>query len=564
METKDLLDVLRKRLIDAGFTDYDLSDDSVLMDITAKVFGILVAPLDEQMDFIEQGQSIKNEMSTDQMDALIANVFLERRQGAKAKATVSVYFTSQVDLTVLAATNYFSTKSGQKFYPQADYYFYQHQMQPETILGVSYYRYDIPTIAEAVGESYEVSAGEIVDGNISVPYFSHVINRFDATGGVDSEDNTAAVTSAMRAIATRDNVMKDSLWTVFMQKYGDIVDMYTVGYLDEEMQRDVSRASWCWYGHRGGMSDVYMKNKLSTVSTSCQAVEVTATEPLVEFTDMDEETVSNMVYIDEDAYDAAVTAESLFIIRVRGDVRYNYKWVPYETIYPTATGELPNYVPAPLAYNLSVTMGEADVPVVAVKVRDKHHRFSTREAVDYYVVLSNLYAGESISVSYFTNSSLENYQADIVTPEMRPIVADTLFKNFIPIVINELKITYVSNPTIPVVKKDIEEIITNYLFNYIGTDPIYISEIIELVVNKTGIILPEIGTRNALPTLTQDTIASSPFYVDYTQHNIDCSTITTRSTQVLSAINNPLLSSSDNTCRYYLAPDFLTLVNGGA
>lgn len=558
MDTKDTLDILRKRLQDAGFTDYDLSDDSVLMDITAKVFAILSAPLEAQMDIIEMGQSITNydKMTADQMDSLIANVFLKRREGAYAKTIVSVYFTAEVDMTISATDVYFYTKSGLKFYPQSDYSFYKHQMMPETLLGTTYYRYDVPCIAEKRGSAYEVGENTILYSSMAVPYLSHVNNKNAATGGVTEEDNTALKTSAERAIATRDNVMKDSIWTVFMQKYGDLLDIHTVGYLDEEMQRDVARVSWCFYGHRGGMADVYVKTSPRNVTEKCIAVPPDTDESSVEFTDIDEEVFCNTVYFDQDAYDDAEANGELYIIRSRGDVRVDYDWVPYATAF--TQGSINNYIPCPVVYGLTFKYEHGDIPILAVRSHNKHHTYSTREAVDYYVQLSE-YMNETITAEYFRNESIENYQKDIVDPTSRPIVADILFKNFIPIVIDKLKITYVNTGTGTVVKKDVEDTIKNYLFNYTGTYPIYISEIIQLVVNKTGIVLPEIGVRDTSPDITPDTIADTPFYIEYTQHNIDGSKITTKSTRVLAAVENDLLSSSCRTCRYYLADNFLTL-----
>ncbi|MDY6957831.1 MAG: baseplate J/gp47 family protein [Halobacteriota archaeon] len=562
MDRRDIIPILRQRLIDAGFDEYDLADDTVLMDITGKVFGILSAPLVEQMDLIETGQSIDNynEMTTDQMDALVANVFLKRREGAKAKATVTVYFTSQQTVNVDAEESYFYTKEGLKFYPQTDYSFYPYQMTTESIQGVTYYVVKIPVIAEEVGDSYEVQAGTIVYSNLSIPFYSHVNNKLPASGGINEETNTDLKTSAMRAVATRDNVMKDSLWTVFMQRYGDLIDLYTVGFLDPEMQRDVCRASWCWFGHRGGMSDPYVKNKLQYVTNEVVAVDVDTDESLVEFKLPTERDHNDIIVYDSGAYDDG-NGSDLYKIRIRGDVRYQNDWMPFSSAYPTADGEISSFVEPTVVYGLKIEYGGSELDVVAMEVINIHHRYSMREAIDYYVVIPE-YDGGAIEVSFYKNESISAYQDDIVQDSERPIVADTLFKNFIPIVIENLKITYVDNSMSPVVEKTVREAISDYLFYYSGTDPIYVSEIIKLVQDATGIKMPEIGERDSSPDITQDTIDTSPFVIEYAQYNIDGTVIRTKSTQILAPVRDDLISASNNTCRYYLGDDFLELVKG--
>ena len=562
------LDQIRQLLKEAGYEEYDLADDSVIMDLLGKAFLILAKPLEDQIEFVKNAQSIENYATMEewQMDQLIANVFIKRRGGSRAKTTIRMYFTNPQAIDIKKDEIYFYTKEGLKFFPQDNYSFTQPLFSTVEINGYRYFSVDIPVIAEEEGDQYNIKAGEIRYTNFKNSFFSHVENLQDAEGGIFKETNEQVVTSAKRAIATRDNVTKDAIYTVFTQRFPQIIDLSAIGYLDPEMQRDITRLSACWNGHMGGAVDVYVKVPLTFYSESVKALPSDYEDP-----DGVDYKIPGVQYQNLIVYDET-TFETGNIVKIvsRNQAWYDYQWRNYNDILALTgspywvdiennPGDSLFYFKSPVVYGLKFYHGTEELPIVAKKIYHMHNQYSIREAVDYWVQLPDGVNYDpnnplEIRVEYWSSvNDLEQFQSAILEPAMRPIVADILFKNFIPIIIKEVKITYSGKELI---YNEVEKALKDFLYYRIDKSPLYASEIIKKILEPS--LLPEVGERTP-QSISQDTILTTPMRISYRQLHIDGTETYTQTTNVIEPLDAPLLSSSERTVSLYIKKDFLSL-----
>jgi len=605
-------------------------EGTVNSDLLLKAFTGLAYQLHLNNLVVQTGQSLENyeEMDSEQMEALIANVFLERRPGRKSRVTQTLYFRSPVNVSISPEDTSFYSKDGIEFKVDGLVSFKQSQMRKELIGVTEYYAIDISILAVNDGEGSNVQANEITVFSDNPEKFVFTTNKAPSVGGYDFETNAELKTRAERAIATRDNISDNSIYTVFNQEFGDIYDLYSVGYLHSDMQRDVLRASGCWMHHNGGMTDTYVKMPLLEIKRS------------------------------------GVKLVSSSYFRIRGFVRNTKKeWntysgnlyggVDYERfpiLYEENSEEYDSVVPAPVVYGLKVKSGDLQIPFV-YHIRDFTERFSVREDIDvlvdgnrhwvkielvfdedvidytvptgtvFYsgdkkysttspvgpfssvdqkydigVVYSdtvgtdysvsanelsvdingvtvthtssnydNVIEEDSVDVSYFTHPRLIDYQQFVHLPNQTPIVDDILFKNFVPIIIEEIIISYVDKDLDPVVVRTAQSMIREYIFDWKSSEPIYLSALVLELAKNTGILFPEIGTQNFFSSKTDDVvdtdydiidthdIASSPIYIRYRQYNADGTEIVRETTTQINAIINNEVQSSGYTVRYYVA-----------
>jgi len=255
----------------------NFDDNSPNTDIVLKAFTALAYQLHLDLEQVRLGQSLQNSelMEADQMEALIANVFLERRPGSFARVSQTLYFRKAVDFTITTDNTFFSL-SGKNFKVAKTFSGKAFQLRREVVNTTEYWAVDVPLIAVEEGEESRVPAGDINGTNAALDKFVFTVNKSAATGGYGTENNAQLKSRGERAIATRDNVSDNSIFTVFNEAFGDILDLFSVGYLDPDMQRDVLRASGCWFHHNGGMTDSYVKMELISMARSVKCLSNTS------------------------------------------------------------------------------------------------------------------------------------------------------------------------------------------------------------------------------------------------------------------------------------------------
>ena len=95
--------ILNRLREDPGTSGLDIeTSGGVLKDVLAKPLALLLEPLQREIDFIKSQQSLASDTSLTkvELDALLANVFAERRTGSTSFGTLRLYFSTPRILSI--------------------------------------------------------------------------------------------------------------------------------------------------------------------------------------------------------------------------------------------------------------------------------------------------------------------------------------------------------------------------------------------------------------------------------------------------------------------------------
>lgn len=248
----DFLKVLETILAEKR-PDIDIRSISPVHDLLVKPHEILAKPLRDDIDLIKTYQSIIDASIIPEadFDALIANVFVSRVTGTKARVTARISFDTPTTI-VVKVTDAFLSSTGLTYYPDQEYFF------PEGVVRLNVdgalFFVDVPVVAEVEGAEYRIEAHSLISIQGASYSFVRVDNPFPASiGGEDRETNEQLKARAKDAIAVRDLLVGKGIRTILKENFPSISRMQVVGYLDPEMQRDVFSNV-----HIGGQADVYV------------------------------------------------------------------------------------------------------------------------------------------------------------------------------------------------------------------------------------------------------------------------------------------------------------------
>ena len=176
-------------------------------------------------------------MSDDEMDALLANVFVERRLGTRATGTARVYFSTPV--TILAdPSSTFTAKNNQVFVASTPQTISSSDMALN-VDGDLYYA-DIDVLSILEDEDANIDAGELMTAE-GMPSAVRVTNLASFTGATTTETSLALAARAETLITERSLVTERGIKTTVLQENSEIADLSVVGMHDTEMTRDILR-----------------------------------------------------------------------------------------------------------------------------------------------------------------------------------------------------------------------------------------------------------------------------------------------------------------------------------
>lgn len=280
----------------------DTRDNSGVGDILIKPMVDILQPLVDELVRIDKNQSLQNgsAMTEEDLDALVANVFVTRSPGAKARGTVRVFFSESTNVTIPAGSE-FTSADGQSFFALADVTITANQMTVNK--DGDFFYVDVLVEAESVGAAGNVAVGAIVDFVGGPDTLLKVENPNVFTGGADRETNDDLVSRAKQAITVRDLSSKPAIATVLLENFQFLRDLRVVGYGDPEMERDFLIGTAMTLGlfppidvlgstlgiHIGGKVDIYLR----LVTLSQESVQIDAIKEIT-------------VLRQKDAYDPAV------------------------------------------------------------------------------------------------------------------------------------------------------------------------------------------------------------------------------------------------------------------
>lgn len=232
----DLLLFLQTRL-QQEFPNTNFREGSGIYDLLVKANQILMDPISREVTLIKQGQSLANPdlLAESEVDALVANLFVNRTTGGLSTGTVRLYFNAPVALNI-SVGNVCYTSGGLRYLPTT-----LQSISAEAMVfnqsGNLYY-FDIQVTAEKAGSEYNIDKEEIV-GITNLNAAVRVTNPERFEDGLDEETNDEVVEKAEESVTERSLVVGRGVSTRLQNEFESLVHLQVVGMFDEEMGRDV-------------------------------------------------------------------------------------------------------------------------------------------------------------------------------------------------------------------------------------------------------------------------------------------------------------------------------------
>jgi len=226
---------IRERLAQE-FPELALKEGDALVDLLVKGMELLLDPLNREINRIALSQSFRdpNLLTTDEAEALGANLFAQRKKGDTARVTVRFYFPTPRSKTISPA-DYAVSKTGLLFYPTAT-----QSIKAEEMLfnqeGSDYY-FDVGMEAEAPGDQYNIGPDEIVSAP-TVTDAARVTNKSRASGGVKAETASEFVGRIEQELSEKSLNSIRGIVSKLSRSFPEITRIAVVGYRDPEMNRD--------------------------------------------------------------------------------------------------------------------------------------------------------------------------------------------------------------------------------------------------------------------------------------------------------------------------------------
>jgi len=236
--TVDLAVFLSDRLKQA-FPEMATDEGDALTDLLIKPAVLLWDPFVREVLRIRNCQSFRDPtiLTTDEAEALGANLFSDRATGEFTRGQARVYFAQPRGVTV-SPMNFFTTKGGLHFFPDGT----QGITVDEMLLNQegSLYYFDVNVIAEAQGTAYNIGPNEMVNvANLDGTQKVTNLRRYQS--GEDAETAADFIGRTEQELTEHSMVTLRGIGARIPRTFPAATRLAVVGFGDPEMQRDVIR-----------------------------------------------------------------------------------------------------------------------------------------------------------------------------------------------------------------------------------------------------------------------------------------------------------------------------------
>jgi len=219
------------------FPDLASSDGDAVTDLLTRPALLLWDPIIREIQRVKNMLSFRDPsiLTTDEAEALGANIFAERDRGNYARGRGRIYFAQPQPCSVTSA-NFFTSRGGLHFFPID----VQSIKAEEMILngeGDLYY-FDVNVIANATGEASNIGPSELVTvANVAAAV--RVTNKVRFRFGLSEEDAQTFAGRVHQSLTERSLVTSRGIASRLTESFPEITRLNVVGFNDPEMQRDV-------------------------------------------------------------------------------------------------------------------------------------------------------------------------------------------------------------------------------------------------------------------------------------------------------------------------------------
>lgn len=276
----DIEEYLKEKIREEDL-DFELREGSVFVDFFIKPLTAVLQPLRNDLENVRILQSLANyqQMSDEELDALIVNIFLPRRSGNLATGVARLFFQAAQAISIEQGTAFLST-TGLRFLADATTTISAASMSVN--LDGSLYYMDVPVTAETAGTEYNIARGELIALEVPVTGVIRVTNYSAFQSGLSTETNQEYFNRAQTAVTVRNLVNDRSVVTTLLDKFSFIKYVTPTGFNDPEMQRDLLTVvlpgppQHTVSLHRGGKADVFVETE-----SAIEASVTVASAPLI-------------------------------------------------------------------------------------------------------------------------------------------------------------------------------------------------------------------------------------------------------------------------------------------
>ena len=219
------------------FPDLAASDGDAVSDLLTKPALLLWDPIIREIQRIKNSLSFRDPstLTTEEADALGANLFAVRDTGSFSRGRGRIYFTQPQAIAVTQA-NFFTSRGGLHFFPTDIQSIKAEEMQLN-IEGDLYY-FDVNLISEGTGDGYNIGPSELVT-IANVTSAVRVTNKARFRFGLNEEDAPTFIGRVDQNLSERSLVTTRGIASQLLRAFPEITRLNVVGFQDPEMQRDV-------------------------------------------------------------------------------------------------------------------------------------------------------------------------------------------------------------------------------------------------------------------------------------------------------------------------------------
>jgi hypothetical protein len=224
-------------LLNQQFPDMPTKEGDAITDLLIKAAVVLWNPIVREITRVSNVISLKDPtlLTTDEADALGANLFATRTTGEYATGLVRIYFAQPQNISV-SPGNFITSKAGLHFFPTE----IQSIRTEEMLLNLegSLYYFDINVIAEAAGDQYNIAADDLVT-IANLPSATRITNKARFRAGVAEETAVEFVNRIDQELTERSLVTSRGIAAKITKDFPEVTRLNVVGFNDPPMQRDI-------------------------------------------------------------------------------------------------------------------------------------------------------------------------------------------------------------------------------------------------------------------------------------------------------------------------------------
>jgi hypothetical protein len=221
-----------------AYPEMAIGDGDMLTDAINKPISLLWDPVVREVARVKRGQSFSdpNTLTTEEADALGANLFANRSQGDFARGTARILFAQAQNVSV-SPVNFVTSRGGLRFFPtESQAIRVEEMLQNIDENGLFYF--DLTVIAEKPGTSYNIGPKELVSiANLDAAVQVQNLRKF--TSGDDAQSAAQFVDQTEQSLTERSLVTIRGIAAKVTKAFPEVSRLNVVGFNDPEMQRDI-------------------------------------------------------------------------------------------------------------------------------------------------------------------------------------------------------------------------------------------------------------------------------------------------------------------------------------